>query len=165
MVTVRFLQLDFSLLKNAIAAHCREWQTRLINLLMEMTVEELTGIHNYMSDMIRRFAAHIPVDTKNMAALNLLNVFRYARRLSRPPENLAELVESMNLLEKVHNEEKLMEDKFAPIEEQFLILDKCEVNYEHEVSARRANIATDWSAFKDNITNCEEVSTRVYRSL
>ncbi|KAM7541340.1 hypothetical protein Aperf_G00000036599 [Anoplocephala perfoliata] len=131
MVTVRFLQLDFSLLKNAIAAHCREWQTRLINLLMEMTVEDLTGIYNYMSEMIRR--------------------------LSRPPENLTELVESMNLLEKVHNEGKAMEDRFVPIDEQFLILDKCEVNYGHEVSARRANLATDWSAFKDNIATCEEM--------
>lgn len=57
MVTVRFLQLDFSLLKNAIAAHCREWQLRLINLLMEMTVEDLSEIYNYMSNMTKRLVS------------------------------------------------------------------------------------------------------------
>ncbi|VUZ53068.1 unnamed protein product, partial [Hymenolepis diminuta] len=131
MVTVRFLQLDFSLLKNAIAAHCREWQTRLINLLVDMTVEDIAAIYDYMSEM--------------------------TNRLSRVPENLTELAESMTLLEKVKSEEKNMEEKFAPMEEQFAILDKYEVTYETEVSTRRINLFTDWTVFKDTIVNCEEL--------
>lgn len=82
-----------------------------------------------------------------------------AYRLSRVPENLTELAESMTLLEKVKSEEKDMEEKFAPIEEQFAILDKYEVTYETEVSTRRINLFTDWTAFKDTIVNCDEVST------
>nr|CDS32130.1 dynein heavy chain [Hymenolepis microstoma] len=134
MVTVRFLQLDFSLLKNAIAAHCREWQTRLINLLMEMTVEALGAIYDYMSEM--------------------------TARLSRVPESLTELSQAMSLLEKVQSEEKDMEDKFAPIEEQFAILDKCEVTYDTEISTKRINLYSDWLAFKDTIFSCEELIRR-----
>ncbi len=54
MVTVRFVQLDFSLLKNAIAAHCRDWQVRLTNLLREMTIESLDNIYTYMATMKER---------------------------------------------------------------------------------------------------------------
>ncbi|VDM31109.1 unnamed protein product [Hydatigera taeniaeformis] len=132
LVTVRFLQLDFSQLKNAIAAHCREWQMRLINLLMDMTVEDLNGIYKYMSDM--------------------------AKRLSHVPENLLELVESIELLEKVFNERTEIEGKFSPLEEQFAILDKCEVTYQNEVATKRVNLVSDWANFKETLVICEEAS-------
>lgn len=64
----------------------------------------------------------------------------------------------MNLLDKVKVEEKDIEDKFIPIEEQFAILDKWEVIYDSEVSTKRLKLFSDWSAFKDNIVSCEEVS-------
>lgn len=54
MVTTKFLQLDFSLLKNAIAAHCRDWQMRLINLLLSMTEDSLNGVYTYMNDVQER---------------------------------------------------------------------------------------------------------------
>lgn len=79
-------------------------------------------------------------------------------RLSHVPEDLTELVESMELLEKVFKEESQMEEKFAPLEEQFSILDKFEVTYEHEVSSRRANLTIDWVAFKETLTNSDEAS-------
>ncbi|VDD80599.1 unnamed protein product [Mesocestoides corti] len=134
MVTVRFLQLDFSLLKNAIGAHCREWQIRLIGLLMDMTVEDLNSIYDYMDSM--------------------------TKRLSQIPMSLTELVESIRLLETVVNEQTDVEAKFAPLEEQFAILDKCEVTYAHEVVTRRSNLHTDWANFKDNLVNCEEMIRR-----
>ncbi|VDQ07910.1 unnamed protein product [Trichobilharzia regenti] len=54
MVTTKFLQLDFSLLKNAIAAHCKDWQLRLINLLLSMTTDSLNGIYTYMNNVQER---------------------------------------------------------------------------------------------------------------
>ena len=63
----------------------------------------------------------------------------------------------MELLEKVFKEELEMEGKFAPLEEQFSILDKFEVTYEHEVASRRANLIVDWTAFKETLANCDEV--------
>ena len=51
MVTVKFLQLDFSMLKNSIAAHCRDWQQKLTNLLLSMATKSLMYLHDYMKEM------------------------------------------------------------------------------------------------------------------
>ncbi|VDL84400.1 unnamed protein product [Schistocephalus solidus] len=131
MVTVRFLQLDFSLLKNAIAAHCRDWQVRLTNLLMDMTVDSLNGIYDYMATM--------------------------QEKLAQIPQTLEELVSGINLLEEVKKEQDDIQAKFVPLEEQFAILDKCEVTYTPEVTTRRANLAVDWARFQEAISEAEQL--------
>lgn len=78
-------------------------------------------------------------------------------RLSHVPETLDELVSSVDLLENVVNEEESIQAKFIPLEEQFAILDKCEVFYTSEVSTRRMNLANDWISFKDAVTAADEV--------
>ncbi len=64
----------------------------------------------------------------------------------------------MRLIEVVFQEQEEMEAKFEPLEEQFAILDKCEVTYTTEVSFRRENLVVDWEAFKETVITCEEVS-------
>lgn len=51
MVTTRFLQLDFSMLKNSIAAHCKDWQQQLTSLLLEIATTALMDLHNYLKEM------------------------------------------------------------------------------------------------------------------
>uniref|UniRef100_A0A3Q0KTZ4 Dynein axonemal heavy chain 2 n=1 Tax=Schistosoma mansoni TaxID=6183 RepID=A0A3Q0KTZ4_SCHMA len=129
MVTTKFLQLDFSLLKNAIAAHCRDWQTRLINLLLSMTEDSLNGIYAYMNDV--------------------------QERILRPPLNLDELDDSIQLLDQILSEQIEIQAKFGPLEEQFAILDKCEVTYSDEISNRRVNLANDWVQFQSSLASAE----------
>ncbi|CAH8511548.1 unnamed protein product [Schistosoma rodhaini] len=129
MVTTKFLQLDFSLLKNAIAAHCRDWQTRLINLLLSMTEDSLNGIYAYMNDV--------------------------QERILRPPLNLDELGDSIQLLDQILSEQIEIQAKFGPLEEQFAILDKCEVTYSDEISNRRVNLANDWVQFQSSLASAE----------
>ncbi|OON14263.1 ATPase family protein [Opisthorchis viverrini] len=131
MVTTRFLQLDFSLLKNAIAAHCRDWQQRLTNLLLDMTTDSLNGIYTY-------------IETSS-------------ERISKPPQNLDELSESIQLLERILTEQHDIQAKFGPLEEQFAILDKCEVTYTDSVAARRANLANDWIQFQNTLLAAEQM--------
>ncbi|KAK4469213.1 hypothetical protein MN116_006788 [Schistosoma mekongi] len=129
MVTTKFLQLDFSLLKNAIAAHCRDWQLRLISLLLSMTEDSLNGIYTYMNDV--------------------------QERILRPPANLDELGDSIQLLEQILSEQNEIQAKFGPIEEQFTILDKCEVTYSDEISSRRVNLSNDWVQFQSSLSSAE----------
>lgn len=67
----------------------------------------------------------------------------------------------MRLIEAVIEEREEMESKFGPLEEQFAILDKCEVNYTNEVAIRLANLPTDWAQFQETVVNCEEVSSLI----
>ncbi len=73
------------------------------------------------------------------------------------PQTLDELIDSMQLLEKVLNEQDEIQGRFIPLEEQFAILDKCEVTYSPEVASRRANLATDWAYFQEAIVAAEEM--------
>ncbi|KAA0188249.1 Dynein heavy chain axonemal, partial [Fasciolopsis buskii] len=131
MVTTRFLQLDFSLLKNAIAAHCRDWQLRLTQLLLDMTTDTLYGIYNYIETI--------------------------QEKISRPPQNLDELGVSIQLLERILVEQHEIQAKFVPLEEQFAILDKCEVTYTEEVANKRANLANDWLQFQSALMAAEQM--------
>ncbi|KAF5399982.1 Dynein heavy chain [Paragonimus heterotremus] len=131
MVTTRFLQLDFSLLKNAIAAHCRDWQQRLTNLLLDMTTDSLNGVYTYIATV--------------------------SEKISKPPQNLDELSESIQLLERILTEQHEIQAKFGPLEEQFAILDKCEVTYTDEVANRRANLANDWMQFQSALVAAEQM--------
>ncbi|VDQ13651.1 unnamed protein product, partial [Trichobilharzia regenti] len=76
----------------------------------------------------------------------------------RPPQTLDELGNSIQLLEQILSEQGEIQAKFGPLEEQFAILDKCEVTYTEEVSSRRANLANDWVQFQSSLASAEMVS-------
>ena len=54
--------------------------------------------------------------------------------MSQPPQNLDELGASLNLWDKLNGELSTVENKFAPLNEQFLILEKYEVAIPEQVS-------------------------------
>lgn len=93
-----------------------------------------------------------------LAFITFIGFLNLLCRLSHVPENLIELVESIDLLEKVLNERTEIEDKFLPLEGQFAILDNFEVTYKNEVATRRVNLVSDWTIFKETLVNCEEAS-------
>ena len=54
-------------------------------------------------------------------------------RVNQPPQNLDELGASLALWDKLNGELTTVENKFAPLNEQFLILEKYEVAIPEEV--------------------------------
>lgn len=71
--------------------------------------------------------------------------------------NLDELGVSIQLLEQILSEQIEIQAKFGPLEEQFAILDKCEVTYSDEISNRRVNLANDWVQFQSSLASAEVV--------
>lgn len=71
--------------------------------------------------------------------------------------NLDELGDSIQLLEQILSEQIEIQAKFGPLEEQFAILDKCEVTYSDEISNRRVNLANDWVQFQSSLASAEVV--------
>ncbi|VDO91677.1 unnamed protein product [Schistosoma margrebowiei] len=69
--------------------------------------------------------------------------------------NLDELGDSIQLLEQILSEQIEIQAKFGPLEEQFAILDKCEVTYSDEISNRRVNLANDWVQFQSSLASAE----------
>lgn len=55
-------------------------------------------------------------------------------RVSKPPQNLDELGDSLSLWEKLHSEQAAIEAKFQPLHDQFAILEKYEVAIPEQVS-------------------------------
>lgn len=64
-------------------------------------------------------------------------------RLREVPQNLADLAESLNLLESLQSDLAKTEAQIPLIHEQFGILDKYEVTVEQTVSSLLTNLHTD----------------------
>lgn len=60
-------------------------------------------------------------------------------------------------MEQILSEQIEIQAKFGPLEEQFAILDKCEVTYSDEISNRRVNLANDWVQFQSSLASAEVV--------
>ena len=129
MVTTRFLQLDYSLLKNSIVGHCKEWQFKLTALLLEIATKALMDIHNYL---------HFE-----------------GERVSKPPQTLDELGESLDLWEKLNGELPQIEDRFLPLTDQFAILEKYEVTLSEEVADTLNGMQNAWESFKATLVEAE----------
>ena len=101
IVNIQFVLLDSSLLKFSILNHCNEWQNGFTHVLKEMATTNLSKLHNYMEDN--------------------------SRKIRKPPESLDELGESIRLLEELNADLTNIETKIPPLHEQFVILDKYEI--------------------------------------
>jgi len=71
-------------------------------------------------------------------------------RLSRPPETLEELGDSIGLLDQLKGSQNEIEGWFHPLYEQFNILSKHEVQVEEKVQKKLDDLGNEWQAF----TNC-----------
>ncbi|KAL3314783.1 Dynein heavy chain 2, axonemal, partial [Cichlidogyrus casuarinus] len=72
--------------------------------------------------------------------------------LSVEPETLDTLGVILKTLDDTNLKKIQLEESFVNIEEQFVILDKCEMDYSEQLIQRRANIASDWNKFRHKET-------------
>ena len=77
--------------------------------------------------------------------------------VSKPPQTLDALGESLTLWEKLHNGLPETEAKFPPLHEQFSILEKYEVPIPEDVTAMLAELSNDWITFQQKLIDAEQM--------
>ncbi|XP_070849918.1 dynein axonemal heavy chain 2 [Chaetodon trifascialis] len=122
VLNIRFVTLDCSPLKSSLVQHCSEWQTKFTQLLSRMASTRLRELHASLQDN--------------------------ANRLRQPPQTLAELAESLKLLETLQGDLAKMEAQIPLIHDQFAILDKYEVPVEQAVQNMREMLNGEWVWFQ-----------------
>ncbi|XP_060896803.1 dynein axonemal heavy chain 2-like [Labrus mixtus] len=122
VLAIRFITLDCSPLKSSLMQHCSEWQTKFTQLLSHMASTHLKDLHDSLQDN--------------------------ANRLTQPPQTLAELGESLKLLETLKSNLPKTEAQIPLIHDQFAILDKYEVPVEPPVQNMREVLNGEWVWFQ-----------------
>ena len=124
--------LDSGPLKHEILTHCNDWQNGFTRVLKEMAMSKLSELHTFMS--------------------------RNSKALRTPPENLDELSSSIGLLEDLQADLSNTEAKIPPLQEQFTILEKYDVEISEEVHIRVFHFCTFFRVFIADFLFQEEMS-------
>ncbi|KAL5251273.1 hypothetical protein ACHWQZ_G016836 [Mnemiopsis leidyi] len=119
--TIQFVLLDCQPLKFALLQHCNEWQNKFTTLLSEMATNKLDELTVFLQS-----------NCKN---------------LSKPPETLEELGNSLALLEQLKTNQEEIEGRFPPLYEQFNILRKHEVQVDDKVQEKLDELGNEWQTF------------------
>ena len=122
IVGVQFLLLDSQSLKFAIVEHCRTWRVKFTTLLNERATQD-------MNDLIATLA-------------------ETTEKLGKIPETLDEMCDTIELLDGTTSNIVQLGDKFPPINEQFDILYKHEVEIDEEVSGKLDKLPEEWETFQ-----------------
>ena len=77
--------------------------------------------------------------------------------MSKPPQTLDELGESLQLWEKLNTEQPATEAKFAPLYEQFNIMGKYEVPIPDEVQAMLDGLSSEWVIFQQILIDADQM--------
>ncbi|XP_071951094.1 dynein axonemal heavy chain 2-like isoform X2 [Antedon mediterranea] len=122
VLNIQFVLLDCSPLKFALLHHCNEWQSKFTTLLQFMASQKLTKLHTYLKDN--------------------------SEKLSKPPQTLDELGDSLDLLEKLQNEQREIESQFSPLHDEFAILEKYEVSVPEQTQEMLDSLGSEWMEFQ-----------------
>ncbi|XP_044040597.1 dynein axonemal heavy chain 2-like isoform X2 [Siniperca chuatsi] len=131
VLNIRFIMLDCSPLKSSLVQHCSEWQTKFTQLLSHMATTHLKELHTSLQDNVNR--------------------------LRQPPQTLAELGESLKLLETLKGDLAKTEAQIPLIHDQFSILDKYEVPVEQAVQDMREVLNGEWVWFQQVLIDSDIV--------
>ncbi|KAI4898373.1 hypothetical protein NFI96_012388, partial [Prochilodus magdalenae] len=129
VLSVQFVLLDCSPLKFSLVQHCNEWQGKFTQLLSLMAGTKLKELYSFLQDN--------------------------AQRLSRPPQTLVDLGESLKLLENLQGDLSKVESQIPPIHEQFAILEKYEVTVEREVQEMLEALNGEWLWFQQVVIDSD----------
>ncbi|XP_037533396.1 dynein heavy chain 2, axonemal [Nematolebias whitei] len=129
IVNIQFVTLDCSPLKSSLVQHCNEWQTKFTELLLEVATIRLQELYGSMQDN--------------------------ANRLRQSPQTLADLGDSLKLLETFQGSLTKTETQISLIHEQFTILDKYEVYVEKSVQAMHEGLNEEWVGFQQVLINSD----------
>ena len=130
---INFVQLDCTLLKYNLLELCNRWQEELTNLLHRRAKADLHNVRHYLQEQ--------------------------AELLVRVPEGLGEVISAVEALNAAKAQAPRVQAKFSPLQEEFEILEKYEVELSDQVSAQLENLPADWSKFKLAIDQAEEILT------
>ncbi|KAJ3127608.1 Dynein heavy chain 2, axonemal, partial [Nowakowskiella sp. JEL0407] len=130
LTNVNFVRLDCSLLKHSLVAHCNQWQNKLTSLLNSNASTELSNLHEMFQ--------------------------KRTKQLRAPPPDLDQLADSLSLLSQLHNEIPNIELQFAPIHEQYQILEKYEVQIKPEEKLQLDTLQSSWVYFQQMLVESEK---------
>ncbi|KAJ3375748.1 Dynein heavy chain 2, axonemal [Allomyces arbusculus] len=129
LCNVNFVRLDCSPLKHAIVAHCHSWQSKLTTLLNNNAANDLATLF----DMFR-------TRTDKMRA---------------PPRDLDDLMDKISLVIQLKTDIGNIEAQFAPIQEQYMILEKYEVQIKDDEKAKLEALPAKWVSFKETLVETD----------
>ncbi|KAI9188053.1 hypothetical protein H9P43_002444 [Blastocladiella emersonii ATCC 22665] len=126
---VNFVRLDCSPLKHAIVAHCHTWQSKLTTLLNNNANADLSTLF----DMFQK----------------------KSDRLRAPPRDLDDLTSKLTLVTDLKTDLGNVEAQFAPIQEQYMILEKYEVQIKDDEKSKLEALPTVWVSFKETLAEAD----------
>ncbi|XP_043933259.1 dynein axonemal heavy chain 2 [Protopterus annectens] len=129
MLTIQFVLLDCAHLKFSLVEHCNEWQNKFTRLLSEMASSRLKDLHSFLEEN--------------------------GDRVSRVPQSLDELGESIQLLESLQSDLAKIGQRIPPIHDQFTILEKYEVPVDEMVRKMLDSLNGSWLSFQQCLIDSE----------
>lgn len=130
LVGVQFLLLDSQSLKFAIVEHCRTWRVKFTTLLNERATADMVDLRALLAET--------------------------TEKLGKVPETLNEMCDTIELLDGTTANLQQLGEKFAPINEQFDILYKHEVEIDEEVSNKLDRLPEEWATFQTFLESTAE---------
>ncbi|KAG7305948.1 hypothetical protein JYU34_008511 [Plutella xylostella] len=118
---IHFITLNSSELKKSIIKHCHKWQTKLGELLRQITEEDIDKVYDYVEQS--------------------------SEEVMRMPQNLGELASSIATYERLMSEINKVQQTFPPITEEITTLAKFEVNVGADIISRHENIPVIWAEY------------------
>jgi len=126
IVTMNFISIDCSPLKQALVAHCVGWQNKFTTLLHTNAISELKDLHNIFS----------------------LNT----AKLKKPPTNLEMLAEAISLVKRLQDDCGDIEKRFEPLNARFKLLEKFDVAVKEEELELMASLTAEFHKFRQLLT-------------
>lgn len=85
----------------------------------------------------------------------LVSKLLYLFRVSKPPQTLDELGQSLELWDSLNSGLTSTEAKFPPLHDQFGILEKYEVAIPEDVKQMLNDLSTEWVTFQEKLIEAE----------
>lgn len=121
ITSIGFIRIDAAPLQQALVAHCHTWQAKFTQLLNSNAEAELNTLYSHMAEVTETF--------------------------EKKPLNLDQLAAQINLHAAEHSGIERTEARFEPLETQYRLLEKFEVQVKESELARLAELRVNWGAY------------------
>ena len=130
LIPLNFMLLDSSPLKHTLVEHCTLWRSKFTDLLYDMACTDLKELTEFVTER--------------------------TEKLKIKPDNLDEMCIQIEFVQGTTELVETTEHKFAPISEQFAILDKREIPIAEDVQDSIEVLPKLWSTFQEELADAEE---------
>eukprot|EP00879_Flechtneria_rotunda_P019356 GHRR01020328.1.p1 GENE.GHRR01020328.1~~GHRR01020328.1.p1 ORF type:complete len:1679 (+),score=578.13 GHRR01020328.1:143-5179(+) len=132
---IKFLFVDCGPLKQTLNMHCELWKAKLTNLLNNLAAAELRNLHEYFRNGLEA--------------------------LSKAPQNLEQLAESVGLHRRLVNEKAKTAASFEPLRDKYRMLERFEVQVPDAQLEQLDKLDLAWARFQVGL---DEAAARLERS-